>query len=237
MNSASARQRETAELYHGYYAAKGDDRNDPLHNSGVLFQNLAFDKSIVEALRGLPGNKREWEILDVGCGAGFSLQRLMACGLSPEHLHGIDISEARIAHGNRRIPSLDLRQGDATSMEYASNSFDLVMESTMFVLIADDVVAGGIAKEMIRVVKPGGYIMLTDWRYDFGRSGYCALSRKRIARLFGAGSTTSVVHAKRGALLPPIGRALSRYCPALYFPVCAALPFLVGQMTTVLRKN
>lgn len=236
MDSASARQRETANVYEDYYAAKGEDRNDPLANPGVLFQNLAFDRSIVEALRELDGGKRAWEILDVGCGSGFSLLRLLACGMEPERMHGIDITEERIAQGRRRLPSVDLRQGDATAMEYATGSFDLVMESTMFTQMTDEATAGEIAREMVRVAKPGGYLMLTDWRYNFGRAGYAGLSRDRIARLFDVGQATSVVCAKRGALVPPIGRALSRYCPALYFPVCAVLPFLVGQMTTVLRK-
>lgn len=237
MNTPSTRQRATADVYRDYYAAKGEDRNDPLQNAGVLFQNLAFDKSVVEALRRLDGDKREWEVLDVGCGSGLSLLRLLACGLEPERMHGIDITEERIARGRRRLPSVDLRLGDATSMEYATGAFDLVMESTMFTQMTDEATAGAIAREMVRVAKPGGHIMLTDWRYNFRRAGYAGLSRARMARLFGVGEATSVVCARRGALVPPIGRMLSRYCPALYFPVCAILPFFVGQMTTVLRKN
>lgn len=237
MESAPARQRDTADVYRSYYTAKGDDRNNPLRNPGALFQNLAFDRSIVEALRGLHGDKRSWEILDVGCGSGFSLLRLLACGLDPERMHGIDISEERIARGRRRLPSLDLRQGDATAMDYPSNTFDLVMESTMFTQMMDEALAGAIASEMLRVVKPGSYIMLTDWRYSYRRAGYRGLPRSRMSRLFGIGELASIVHAKRGALVPPVGRALSRYCPALYFPLCALLPFLVGQMTTVLRKK
>jgi len=51
------------------------------------------------------------------------------------------------------------------------------------------------------------------------------------------GSTTSVACRRYGALLPPLGRALSRYVPSLYFPVCRVFPFLVGQVTVVLRKG
>jgi hypothetical protein len=41
----------------------------------------------------------------------------------------------------------------------------------------------------------------------------------------------------RGALIPPVGRFLSKYCHALYFPVAALLPPLVGQVVTVLQKR
>jgi len=236
MSVAATRQKQTADWYEDYYTTKGDDRNDPLRNAGVLFQNLAFEKSIVEALRTIRLDKT-WKILDVGCGAGFSMLRLLSYGLEPERMHGIDIAEDRIARGRRRQPALNFTLGDATAMEFPSDSFDLAMESTMFVQITDEMTAAGIAMEMVRVVKPGGYIMLTDWRYSFGRQGYSAVSPERIARLFRVGSKTSVVCRRYGALLPPLGRALSRYMPSLYFPVCRVFPFLVGQVTVVLRKG
>ncbi len=234
MSVAAARQKQTVDWYEDYYTTKGDDRNDPLRNPGVLFQNLAFEKSIVEALRTI-GVDKSWKVLDVGCGAGFSMLRLLSYGFEPERLHGIDIAENRIARGRKRQPALNFTLGDATAMEFPSGSFDLAMESTMFVQITDDAMAGGIANEMIRVVKPGGYIMLTDWRYSFGRKGYLALSPARIRKLFG--DKVTVVCRKHGALLPPLGRALSRYLPSLYFPVCRLFPFLVGQVTVVLQRR
>ena len=227
-------KKQTADWYEDYYSTKGDDRNDPLRNPGVLFQNLAFEKSIVEALRTIRLDK-SWKILDVGCGAGFSMLRLLSYGLEPDRLHGIDIADNRIARGRRRQPALNFTLGDATAMEFPSDSFDLAMESTMFVQITDDTMARGIAQEMIRVVKPGGYIMLTDWRYSFGRKGYLAVSAARIQKL--VGDKVSVVCRKDGALLPPLGRALSRYLPSLYFPVCRLFPFLVGQVTVVLQRR
>ena len=79
---------QTQDWYERYYTTKGDDRSDPLAELlACLFQNLAFEKSIVGALRQLPGDKRSWKILDVGCGAGFSLLRLLSYGLEPERLY------------------------------------------------------------------------------------------------------------------------------------------------------
>lgn len=236
MSTIEERQRHTEGVYRDYYAAKGDDRNNPLDNPGVLFQNLAFERSIVEALRGL-NVRKSWTFLDVGCGSGFSLLRLLSCGLEPETMHGIDISDRRIEQGQRRLPALNLRHGDATALDYPGETFDLVMESTIFTQMTDEFAARRIAQEMLRVTKPGQYIMLTDWRYDFGRTGYSALSKARIERLFDAGSKCTIVRRTHGALLPPLGRALSRYAPALYFVVSALFPFLVGQVTTILKKN
>lgn len=220
-----------------YYTTKGDDRNDPLRNPGVLFQNLAFEKSVVQALGRVGVDKHTWKILDVGCGAGFSLLRLLTYGLEPERLYGIEIAENLVARGRKRFPALHFTHGDATQMDYESDSFDLAMESTMFIQLTDEGIAQGIAGEMLRVVKPNGYVMLTDWRYSWGHPEYRALSRHRIARLFGVGTRTSVVCRTHGALIPPVGRALSRYFSSLYFPLCRMVPALVGQMTVVLRKT
>jgi len=237
MNQTAARQQRAADCFQDYYTSKGDDRNDPLRNRGVLFQNLAFEKSIVQALGRMGVDKHTWKFLDVGCGAGFSLLRLLTYGIEPERLYGIDILENRIALGRKRFPVLNLTHGDATAMQYESGSFDLVMESTLFIQQMDDSISKAIADEMLRVVKPTGHIMLIDWRYSFGRPGYNALSPVRIARLFGVGTRTTVVCRTHGALIPPIGRALSHYMPSLYFPVCKLLPALVGQVTVVLQKK
>jgi ubiquinone/menaquinone biosynthesis C-methylase UbiE len=161
----------------------------------------------------------------------------LSYGLEPERLYGIDIEENRIARGRIRFPSLNLSHGDASAMDYAPDSFDLAMESTMFIQLTDESMAQAIASEMIRVVKPGGYLMLTDWRYSFGRPGYRALSPDRIARLFGVGTHSSVVSRTHGALIPVLGRSLSRYVSSLYFPMCRLFPMLVGQVTVVLRKT
>jgi ubiquinone/menaquinone biosynthesis C-methylase UbiE len=163
--------------------------------------------------------------------------RLLSHGLEPERLYGIDIEQSRIDRGLRRFPALNLLHGDASDMDFESNSFDLAMESTMFVQLTDETMAQGIANEMLRVVKPGGYIMLTDWRYSFGRLGYRALSRTRIANLFGVGTRSSVVCQTYGALIPVLGRALSQYASSLYFPLCKLLPPLVGQVTVILQKR
>ncbi|MEQ1886958.1 MAG: class I SAM-dependent methyltransferase [Bryobacteraceae bacterium] len=237
MSQAAVRQQRAAACFEDYYANKGDDRNDPLRNPGVLFQNLAFEKSIVEALRKIQIDKEHWKFLDVGCGAGFSLLRLLSYGIEPERLHGIDIVETRVTRGQRRIPSLNLVHGDAAAMHYQTASFDLAMESTVFVQILDESTARAIAREMVRVIRPGGYIVLSDWRYGFPRSKYRGLSRRRIAELFAVGEQTEFVCQTKGALLPPLGRALSRYLPSLYFLLCAVLPVLVGQTTVVLRRR
>jgi len=234
----NARETEAQAYYENYYGKKGNDRNNILINRGVLFQNLAFRKALVEALRTLPITK-DFKILDVGSGSGTgdAFLQLLACEFHPNQLYGIDIIPERIEKGKSLFPNMHLTCDDATNMKYESCYFDMVMESTMFVSLIDNKASVEIAAEMLRVTKPKGYIMLIDWRYDFGRPGYNALSQKRTKDLFGVGTKTKVHCVKNGALLPPIGRFLSAHASPLYFLVQKTLPFLAGQVTTVLQKE
>lgn len=218
-----------------YYARKGNDRNDILTNPGVLFQTLALQKSVVEALWMLPIN-RNWKVLDVGCGNGASLAQFLAFEFTPSCLYGIDVIPERVQEGKERYPNLNLICGDASQMDYESNSFNIVMESMIFLQMMDNALIQKIANEMLRVVEPSGYIILTDWRYGYGNK-YNGLSKKRINQLFKVGTKTTVRCSTHGALLPPIGRFLSKYLSFSYFAIQRILPFCVAQVTTVLQKT
>lgn len=227
-----------SETYRDYYAQKGADRNDPLGNPEVLWQQLMSDAALVRALRPLAPARTTACVLDVGCGAGNTLLTLIGLGFPPRNLSGIDVLPDRLAQARERVPAARLVVADAQQMDFPSDSFDLVMESTVFLQMTDEVMAGRIAAEMIRVTKPGGYLVLRDWRV--GRPGdltHAPLNRARLRRLFRVGELTRVDGRERAALLPPVGRALSRLAPWAYTLVHGALPFLAAQVVTRLRKD
>ncbi len=238
MPAEDAVEKANRGIYERYYQAQGDDRNDMLSNPGVLFQSLAFEKANIRALGKIPLDRGSARILDVGCGTGSSLISFIKLGFDPANLFGVDIEAERITMAKQRVPNVDFRAGDARELPFADESFDLVIESTMFVMIPDEAVAGAIASEMLRVTKPGGHLMLVDWRYGKpGNPDFSGLSNDRMRRLFDAGRQTEVVTVERGALIPPVGRFLSRVLPSFYFVVQGLVPPLAGQTTTLLRKT
>lgn len=97
------------------------------------------------------------KILDVCCGTGNQLKYLRRKGIEAE---GVDLSPhmLQIAHS----ADIKCREEDAENMNYTSDEFDLVM--TSFALHEkSNASAGAILKEMIRVCKPGGHILIADY--------------------------------------------------------------------------
>ncbi len=113
-------------------------------------------------VRGL-GITRGLKVLDLGCGDGTTA--LPAAKLGADVL-GVDIARNLVEAGNQRakeqgLTNLRFQQGDATSLhELADRSFDLVVSifGAMFAPKPFDV-----AKEMVRVTRPGGRIVMGNW--------------------------------------------------------------------------
>jgi len=235
--SQSTLQVATGKYYQDYAARKGADRNSLLQNPEVLFQVLAQEAAMVRALRSFHLDTRTARILDVGCGEGDSLWLLLRLGFPPSNLFGIDLLEDRIRKAKATNPLVSLGCADATQLQFQNGSFDLVTETMMFLQLTDDRIAKRIASEMIRVTKTGGRILVSDWRYSKpGSREFKGVSRSRIKNLYDVGQRTEVCSVFRGALVPPLGRFLSKNFPFAYFMIGALLPWLAGHVVTTLRK-
>lgn len=232
-------EQKTDEIYKEYYDRKGGKiRNDLLKNPEVLFQSLAYDRAVISALASTGLAPETAKVLDVGCGDGASAVNLLKLGFLPSNIYGVDVLKDSITQAKMKFPNINWFHQDASSLGFEDNFFDCVMESMMFLQMIDDELAAKITKEMIRVTKRGGYILLVDWRYShpFNKT-YKGLSKKRIAKLFDVGSKTLIFKTYKGALLPPIGRFISKNIPSIYFVLQSLFPFLAAQISTILRKN
>ena len=110
------------------------------------------------------GLKRGMKVLDLGCGDGTTA--IPAAKLGADVL-GVDIASNLVAAGNRRAAQAGLSttcrflEGDACDLRGVENkSFDLVISifGAMFAPRPFDV-----AREMVRVTKPGGRIIMGNW--------------------------------------------------------------------------
>jgi ubiquinone/menaquinone biosynthesis C-methylase UbiE len=114
----------------------------------------------------------EDRVLDVGCGTGALLERL-ATTHAPSRLAGVDPVSEMLAIAKERLPAaVDLRQGWAEKLPFDSESFDVVMSCNTLHYFRRPIEA---LREMARVLRPGGLLVITDWCDDYLACRVCDL--------------------------------------------------------------
>ena len=146
-----------------------DDSPDSMNPNKALWEKGDFTRIAAtmresgEAVVRRFGITKGLKVLDLGCGDGTTA--IPAAKLGADVL-GVDIAHNLVEAGNQRVAELGLtncrfQEGDATNLEdLPSQSFDLVVSvfGAMFAPKPADV-----AKEMVRVTKPGGRIIMGNW--------------------------------------------------------------------------
>ena len=162
-------------------------------------------------------------LLEVGCGSGTNLQELLRLGFAPQHLCGAELLAERIEQARAGLPpSVALFEGDATRLDLAPASQDIVFVSTVFSSLLDDAFQQRLADTMWRWVKPGGGVLWYDFTVNNPRNADVrGVPLSRVRALFPHGR----VQFERVTLAPPIARAVTRVHPGLYW-VCNAVPAL-----------
>ncbi|MGY2733345.1 class I SAM-dependent methyltransferase [Sphingomonas sp. UYP23] len=137
--------------------------NKALWEKGDFTRIAASMRDSGTALAASIGIKSGQSVLDLGCGDGTTA--VPAAKLGADVL-GVDIASNLVAAGNRRaaaegLVNLHFQEGDASHLDDIENDrFDLVISifGAMFAPSPSDV-----AKEMVRVTRPGGRIVIRNW--------------------------------------------------------------------------
>jgi ubiquinone/menaquinone biosynthesis C-methylase UbiE len=91
-------------------------------------------------------------VLEIGCGTGLILGRLAQ---GAKQAVGVDLSPGMLRRAHER--GLQVTIGSATSIPFASNSFDVVCSFKVLAHVPD---ITGAMEEIARVTKPGGTMVL-----------------------------------------------------------------------------
>ena len=171
-----------------------------------LFAIQQRQRAVLELLRQagmVPLSGRR--ILELGCGTGGVLLELLAAGADPAGLHGIDLLNTRVRTARERLPHLPLACGSGQRLPYPDRRFDLVLQFTVFSSILDEAIGYTVAREMLRVLKPGGLIVWYDFWLNPVNRQTKGIRPKAIRRLFPNCRYTW----QRITLAPPLARRVA----------------------------
>jgi SAM-dependent methyltransferase len=120
------------------------------------------------------------DVLDVGCGTGVTSRELTKHLGAEGSVTGLDLSENMLSVARQKCPGVTFHQGSVDAIPLADNSFDLVVSSFMLMFLDDPIAA---VREMGRVLRPGGRIVVSVWQGLSDNPVYEALVKAARAAL------------------------------------------------------
>lgn len=138
-----------------------------------LFTKTAFlgrRDTVYRRLAALADARSGEHVLDVGCGTG-ALSKAMTYAVSPGgRVLGIDPSEPMCERARRTVPGAQFRVMAAEALDLPDESVDVVVSALAVHHIAEAARPAAFA-EAARVLRPGGRLMVADFRPPAGRLG------------------------------------------------------------------
>lgn len=127
-----------------------------------------FYDRLVELSGARPGD----QVLDIGCGPGYMTARAARAVAPGGHATGIDPSPPMIETATRLRggPHCSFQLGKAEALGLPGQSADVVVSSFALHHVPEDVRATAVT-EMFRVLRPGGRLLVADFRPPRGRVG------------------------------------------------------------------
>ena len=162
-NTAKKEERPRIQAEYVNRDSSNINREYVLSNPAFLYHMQERERIILKNLAkeniDFTGTKK---FLEVGCGSGHVLQRFLEFGV--QQAIGIDLIEDRLRKAVAKYPNIQVMLGDGAEIPCNDAEFDLVMQFMCLSSVLDDAIRFQIAKEMWRVLKPGGAVLSYDLR-------------------------------------------------------------------------
>lgn len=155
----------------------------------------------------LPHLRPGMSLLDVGCGPG-TITLGLADAVAPGRVIGVDhddrhVEAARRLAGKRGATNVSFQIGDVYALPFEDGTFDAAIASSVFIHLSRRTEA---AREVLRVLKPGGLFLTSDTCMDGIVSGPPSVAIDDAYRLFLRWHRSRGSNLKIGKRMPGILR-------------------------------
>ena len=161
-------------------------------------------------------------LLDIGCGTGRTLHQISVAHPTMQ-LHGVDLSPAYIRAARRRlaeVPELTLAVENGEALPWSDATFDIVTSTYMFHELPRNA-RRNVVREMLRVVKPGGLLVIED-SAQLAESNEIATALREFPREFHEPFYEDYLEDDLAPLVAEVGFASPRTEPHLVAKVVIA---------------
>ncbi len=97
--------------------------------------------------------RRDLDILEVGCGAGWFCGQLLPYG----RVTATDLADEVLARARRRLPDVTFVSGDFMTLPFEPESYDVIVTLEVLAHVADQ---RGFVSRLASLLKPGGRLMM-----------------------------------------------------------------------------
>jgi ubiquinone/menaquinone biosynthesis C-methylase UbiE len=146
------------------------------------YRDFWWNQDFLELMSTRLNLKRAKVILDVGCGIGHWGQLLAPVLSGDSRVIGVDREKEWVAKATERAKIFGLADrytyqiGDVTALPFGDNQFDLVTCQTVMIHLKDP--KAGL-REMLRVLKPGGLLLVAEPNNFSNRASLSSLTERQ----------------------------------------------------------
>ncbi|HEY9087384.1 MAG TPA: class I SAM-dependent methyltransferase [Anaerolineaceae bacterium] len=178
-------------------------------------------------------NLKDQKILEIGCGSGRVLLEYLAAEAQQCNIFGIDIQQKPLSAAQKRLPDASFACCNGEYLPFPTAHFDLVLQYTAFSSVLEDAIRINMAKEALRVLKPGGIIVWYDfWTNPLNKQTH-GIRAAEIRSLF----PNCEHHIRKITLAPPITRRLVPRFTLVAYILEALSIFNSHLLATIRQKN
>ncbi len=174
---------------------------------------------------------RNSTVLEVGCGKGIQVGEYLRWGAQPANIIGIDVLPEFLQEARLSYPGVHFLIGSALQLPVEDQCIDIISQSTVMSSINAESDRKLMAKEMLRVLKPGGTLLWYDMRYPSHNKQVRPINATELNALFDG---CKLLYAST-TLLPPIARLIT---PRAWWlaTLLALIPPLRSHLRAVIVK-
>jgi len=134
--------------------------------AGAIYDSFMgrYSRVLADRFADATGVRRGHTAVDVGCGPG-ALTSVLVDRLGVDAVAACDPASGFVTECAARLPGLRVEVGRAESIPFESGSFDHAMAQLVLHFVSDPDRA---ASEMMRVVRPGGWVSACIWDFADG---------------------------------------------------------------------